>query len=221
MSLLERTAAENDSIRRKCLHDGNFVPVSFGDSICQLSICAKAGAGGIDMRKAGKKAVLMTGFIFLMVAGSYGQSLGDVAREQRQKQAAKAANHPPKVITNEDIPESPEASSNEPSDNAEHETSSSHPASSGSKSAEQWQAQIQGQKSSIASLQNQIEKLNSSIHFAGPNCVANCVQYNERQVKKQDEVQRMQKQLEEEKKKLEDMQDSARKEGFGNSVYDP
>ena len=31
----------------------------------------------------------------------------------------------------------------------------------------------------------------------------------------------MQKQLEEEKKKLDDMQESARKEGFGNSVYDP
>lgn len=172
------------------------------------------------MRQAGKMAFLITTFIFLVVAGSYGQSLGDVARQQRQKQQAKTTHTPAKVITNEDIPASTDSPSSESSDNAEHETSSSQPASSGSHSAEQWKARIQGQKSSIASLQGQIDKLNSSVHFAGPNCV-NCVQYNERQVKKQDEVQRMQKQLEEEKKKLEDMQESARKDGFGNSVYDP
>ncbi len=173
------------------------------------------------MRQVGKMAGLVTVFIFFMVVGSYGQSLGDVARQQRQKQQAKNPDHPPKVITNEDLPDSAEPSSSESSDNAEHETSSPHPASSGSKSAEQWKAQIQGQKSSIASLQSQIESLKSSIRFAGPNCVANCVQYNERQIKKQDEVERMQKQLDEEKKKLDEMQDSARKDGFGNSVYDP
>jgi uncharacterized coiled-coil protein SlyX len=47
------------------------------------------------------------------------------------------------------------------------------------------------------------------------------VQYNQRQVQKQDEVQRMQKQLDEQKKKLEEMQESARKAGLGSSVYEP
>jgi hypothetical protein len=31
----------------------------------------------------------------------------------------------------------------------------------------------------------------------------------------------MQSQLEEEKRRLEDMQDSARKQGYGSSIYDP
>ena len=172
------------------------------------------------MRQACKVVILLMGLTLLAVAGSYAQSLGDVAREQRQKQA-KATHTPPKVITNEDIPESPDASANSSTDSPEHETSSSPHASGGSMSAEQWKARIEGQKNSIAALQEQIDKLNSSIHFAGPNCVAHCVQYNERQLKKQEEVQRMQKQLEDEKKKLDDMQDSAHKEGFGNSVYDP
>jgi predicted ribosome quality control (RQC) complex YloA/Tae2 family protein len=66
-----------------------------------------------------------------------------------------------------------------------------------------------------------MDRLNSSIHFAPGNCVRNCVQWNEHQVQKQDEVQRMQSELEQQKKKLEDMQEAARKEGFGNAVYEP
>jgi hypothetical protein len=41
--------------------------------------------------------------VFFVIAGSYGQSLGDVAREQRQKQA-KDAHTERKVLTNEDLP---------------------------------------------------------------------------------------------------------------------
>jgi len=47
------------------------------------------------------------------------------------------------------------------------------------------------------------------------------VQYNERQIQKQDEVKRMQTQLDDQKKQLEDMQESARKAGLGSSVYEP
>ena len=71
------------------------------------------------------------------------------------------------------------------------------------------------------SMQNQIDKLNSSIHFVEANRYYNGVQYNERQAQKQEEVQRMQKQLDEQKKQLEDMQESARKAGLGSSVYEP
>ena len=40
-------------------------------------------------------------------------------------------------------------------------------------------------------------------------------------MKKQQEVKNLQKQLEEEWKKLSDMQEAARKEGMGAAVYDP
>jgi Tfp pilus assembly protein PilV len=150
---------------------------------------------------------------------SFAQSLGDVAREQRQKQQDKKAQSAPKVITNEDLPEHSDAADDVPSDQPSPDNTSSEP--TGSKSAEQWKSEIEAQKRSVENLQSQMEKLNASIHFAPGNCVRNCVQWNERQVQKQDEVQRMQSDLDQQKKKLDDMQDGARKAGFGNSVYEP
>jgi hypothetical protein len=47
------------------------------------------------------------------------------------------------------------------------------------------------------------------------------VQWNERQKEKQQEVERGQAQLAEQKKRLDDMQESARRQGYGSSVYDP
>jgi len=47
------------------------------------------------------------------------------------------------------------------------------------------------------------------------------VQYNQYQLKKQQETQRLQKQLDTEKKALGDAQESARKDGSGSAVYDP
>jgi len=168
--------------------------------------------------------MVVAGLIFLVTTG-YGQSLGDVARQQRQKQQSKDNQGAHKVITNEDIPEHPESASASSSENAGENSSheASPPASSAGaeKTGEQWKSEIQAQKDAVASLQSQIDQLNSSIHFVEANRYRNGVQWNERQVKKQDEVQRMQTQLEEQKKKLEDMQESARRQGFGNAVYDP
>jgi hypothetical protein len=167
------------------------------------------------------KIVAVMSVVCFVIAGSYGQSLGDVAREQRQKQA-KDAHTERKVLTNEDLPArtGPESTTSVSTD--EHDnTTPAAPASNDIHAAEQWKAKIETQRNSIASLQSQIDKLNSSIHFAGPNCVANCVHYNERQIHKQDEVEQMQKQLDQQKKQLEDMQESARKAGLGSSVYEP
>jgi peptidoglycan hydrolase CwlO-like protein len=76
-------------------------------------------------------------------------------------------------------------------------------------------------QSQIASLQRQIDDINESIHFAPGNCVENCAQWNERQQEKQRQVEGMQAQLEEQRKRLVEMQDSACKQGYGSSVYDP
>ena len=129
----------------------------------------------------------------------------------------------PKVVTNEDIPEHPEddAQASMPADQ-EHESGPSTSAAGGAKiPAEQWKSQIQAQKNAVASLQSNIARLNDSIHFAPGNCVAGCVQWNERQQAKQQEVERARGQLAEQKKRLEDMQESARQQGYGSSVYDP
>jgi len=170
------------------------------------------------MNRAHKMVVVVV--VLWVAAAAYGQSLGDVAREQRQKQA-NTSHVPHKVVTNEEIPEHEEVVSCSSKSSGERDSTESASASNDMHAGEQWKARIQAQKNSVASLQNQIDKLNSSIHFVEANRYYNGVQYNERQVQKQNEVQRMQKQLDEQKKQLEDMQESARKAGLGSSVYEP
>jgi hypothetical protein len=87
--------------------------------------------------------------------------------------------------------------------------------------AEYWKHEIQAQKNSMVSLESQMNLLNDSIQYASGNCVSNCVQWNERQKQKQDQVESMKGQLEEQQKHLEELQDEARKHGYGSSVYDP
>jgi hypothetical protein len=169
------------------------------------------------------KITLCFPVLLVLLAGtSYGQSLGDVARQQRQKQQAKETPAAHKVVTNEDIPESPEASSNDaPSDDSSGESSAPTASSAGKKSAEQWKAEIRARKARIAALQSQVDKLSDSVHFVEANRYYNGVQYNQYQLKKQQEAQRMQKQLDGEKKALGDAQEAARRAGFGSVVYDP
>jgi hypothetical protein len=165
------------------------------------------------------KIVIAVGVVLVFLASGYGQSLGDVAREQRHKQTRNG--NARKVVTNEDFPEQSEPTSSTSVSSDENETSPAAPASNDGPAAKLWKAKIETQKNSVASLQSQIDRLNDSIHFVGGNCRTNCLQYNQEQIRKQDKVQRMQTQLEEQKHQLEDMQESARKAGLGNSVYEP
>jgi hypothetical protein len=150
-------------------------------------------------------------------------SLGDLARQQRQqkeKTASEKDAKAPKVITNEELPSHPAMA-------AAAGRGGSSPASSENYSDEpklpaaQWKSQILAQKNQIDTLQRQVDEINESIRFAPANCVSGCVGWNERQREKQQRVERMQQQLEEQNRRLEDMQDSARKQGYGSSVYDP
>jgi hypothetical protein len=160
----------------------------------------------------------IAGLALLLISVSHGQSLGDVARQQRQNQQAKKNQPAAKVITNEDLPEHPSAEGDAEKPDASREA---EPRPAASKSPEQWKAQIASQKQSIAALQSQMEKVNASIHFVEANRYYNGVQHNERQEVKQEQVERMQEQLDQQKKRLNDMQEAARKDGFGNAVYDP
>ena len=167
------------------------------------------------MRQTYRTVGYLAGLGLLLISVSYGQSLGDVARQQRQNQQAKKDQ--PKVITNEDLPEREAAAdSGKAKPNSEPV-----PHHAPSKSAEQWRKEIAAQEHSIATLQNQMERLNSTIRFAESASFYNSAQHNERQELKQVQVQRMQDQLDEQKKRLDEMQEAARKDGFGNSVYEP
>lgn len=177
------------------------------------------------MRKSYRVLLGLAG-AFLIVGTSYAQdspSLGDLARQQRQqKEQAKSADakdsKSPKVITNEQIPEHPEATPQPRSDNGRF---TPFPSDGMKQPPEYFKSQIQAQKSQVASLQRQMDQLNESVKFAPANCVGRCAQWNERQREKQQQSERMQEQLQEEKKRLDEMQESARRQGYGNSVYDP
>ena len=157
-------------------------------------------------------------------------SLGDLARRQRQQkqQASRsdpaAANKSSKVITDADLPSSPSDPSLPVTSQSATTTASNSaatPAAIFAQSAESWKNQIMAQKSYVASLQAQVSQLSESIHFAGGGCAYNCVQWNERQKQKMDQVERLKSQLDEGSRKLESMQDAARRQGFGSSVYEP
>ena len=94
------------------------------------------------------------------------------------------------------------------------------PASNDMRAAKQWKAKIVAQERTIASLQNQIDRVNASIRFTRTSCYT-CAQHNEMQIEKLASVQRMQEQLDQQKERLQDMQESARKAGLGSSVYEP
>jgi hypothetical protein len=170
--------------------------------------------------------LLFAATVTLAAGSSYGQDappLGDLARQQRQQKAAPTKDaKAPKVITNEEIPDHSEKTSSAAGSGEERGSMPASGSSGGPKQpAAYWKSQILAEKNQVSALQRQIEELNESIRFAPANCAANCVGWNERQREKQERVERMQAQLEDEKRRLDDMQESARKQGYGSSVYDP
>jgi hypothetical protein len=166
------------------------------------------------------RRILAISVLLVVASAAFGQSLGDVARQTRQKEKArgKAAK---KVVTNEDLPESPDLSPGEHETVGKYQAVSAPHERTATESADQWKSSILEQKNRIASMQAQVDKLNGSIRFVEANAYVNGAQYNQYQLKKQQQVSNLQTQIAEQKKKLEGMQDAAKKAGMGSAVYDP
>ena len=170
----------------------------------------------------------------LLAVGQDSQSVVEAARQarlqkqQKDAQTQNAANSTdpeaakvPRVITNEEIPEHAESTLPVAHGRAELPAYASPSDGTRRNSAERWKSQIQAQKTAIASLQREISTLRDSIHFP-ENCLPDtCAQRNERQLNKQSRVETMNHQLEQQQKRLEELQESARRQGFGSAVYDP
>ncbi len=175
----------------------------------------------------------------LITSAAYGQSLGDVARENREKKAAEdnsAAS--PKVITNKDLPKDGDANQEPAEENsktdAEDPVTTANQRSverraaqrSGQKSlaeqhaANQWKRQILAQKNRVAALEGRIDQFN-----AETSATYGSVQYEPPYGRSQDRqlqrVSQMQQKLDEQKARLADMQESARRAGMHTAVYDP
>jgi predicted RNase H-like nuclease (RuvC/YqgF family) len=166
--------------------------------------------------------------VLLMSSAAYGQSLGDIARENREKQNAENASAAqPKVITNANLPKDPDANQ-EPAE-AQSGASASSKAidhrSAQQRLAEQratdhWKRQILTQENKMATLQARIDQLNASIRSAGGS-VQYEGPYNRYQARQLQRVAQIQLQLDEQKMKLDQMQEAARHAGMHSAVYDP
>jgi predicted RNase H-like nuclease (RuvC/YqgF family) len=164
----------------------------------------------------------------LMSSAAFGQSLGDIARANREKQNAENASAAqPKVITNANLPKDPDANQ-EPAEAQSGATASSTAADhrsaqqrlSEQRAADQWKRQILAQKNKMAILQARIDQLNASIHSAGGS-VQYEGPYNRYQARQLQRVAQIQLQLDEQKMKLDQMQEAARHAGMHSAVYDP
>jgi LAS superfamily LD-carboxypeptidase LdcB len=174
--------------------------------------------------------VAVTLFALLAKGQDEPQSLGDVARKTReQKQQSKdtqdKAKSPAKkarVITDEEVAHSvADATPAASGENGSPTVASAEAAPSGKLPPDQWKSKILAQKNAVNTLQGNIDKVNESIQFAPGNCVSGCVQWNEHQKQKQADVERMQAELKDQQKRLDDMQEAARQQGYGSSVTDP
>jgi predicted RNase H-like nuclease (RuvC/YqgF family) len=172
--------------------------------------------------------ILAIATLMVVSAAAYGQSLGDVARENREKKVEDTSAAQPKVITNNDIQKDPDADaeqpkSDEPTNPASHKAADHHSAQqrqAAQRAAEQWKRQIQAQKSKLAALQAQVDQLQASIQSANGS-VQSEGPYNRYQLRQLQRVAQIQQQIVEQKRKLEEMQDMARHAGMHTAVYDP
>jgi hypothetical protein len=180
------------------------------------------------MRELGRRLLVVSVVVSLspLAWSQGGQSLGDVARQTRQQNQKKDApdGQPPKttkVFTNDEMPASGVDSAESTSGNPRRPSRNSTPVSAGKPSAEQWKSRIFAARAAINATQSEIDKVSASIRYASPTCTQNCVTRNERALEKLLSVDQLRTQLEDQKKRLLDMQESARRQGYGNAVYDP
>jgi hypothetical protein len=163
----------------------------------------------------------------LMSSAAYGQSLGDIARENREKKNEAASAAQPKVITNANLPKDPDANQ-EPAEAQSEASASSQGVDHRSaqqrlaetRAADQWKRQILAQKNKMATLQARIDQLNASIRSAGGS-VQYDQPYSRHEARQLQRVAQIQQQLDEQKWKLDQMQEAARHAGMHTAVYDP
>jgi hypothetical protein len=146
------------------------------------------------------------------------------ARDLHPKVAQSKDAQPPKakkVVTNDEIPEHIGPTRTLPNSQTPAPTYPQPNYGDGKLPADYLKNQIQAQKDSISYLQSEITSLADALKNGGGNCISNCVQSNMRQQQREQQLEMMKNQLVQQQKNLEEVQEMARKQGFGSSVYDP
>ena len=172
--------------------------------------------------------------LLLMTLAAYGQqqSLGDIARQCREKRdAEEAAGAGPKVYTNQDIPPAQQVGTPEPVEEtqptARHvfdDRMTGQPTAERGfaehRAAVEWRNRIQAQESRLADLQARIDQVTAMIHsrdgsaqYEGP--------FTRNQTRALQRLDQMQQSLDWQKQRLEQMQEAARHAGMHTVVYEP
>ncbi|HMK21532.1 MAG TPA: hypothetical protein VK466_04315 [Terriglobales bacterium] len=173
--------------------------------------------------------VPVTAVLVLASVTACGQSLGEVARETREKKAEAAATAPPKVITDVDLgtPAPELAEDGAPS---KAKTAASGKTGTGSPAAtrpldpragEQWRRQILAQKRTVATLEKRLARFQASLSSGDASAISRGEILSRNQALEQERMAQVQEQLEEQRAKLLELQEEARRAGMHTQVYDP
>jgi len=181
---------------------------------------------GRNLRQVG---VPITALFLLASVTVYGQSLGDVARENREKKAEAAATAPPKVITDGDLakdapgPENAGASSKAQTASSGKTGTRNAAATSplDPRAAEQWRREILAQKRTLATLEKRLARFQASLSSVDASAISRGEILSRSQALEQERMVQVQEQLEEQRAKLLEMQEEARRAGMHTQVYDP
>lgn len=172
--------------------------------------------------------LLFLASVVLPSVTAYGQSLDDVARENREKaEAATTASR--KVITDADVPKGGQGSG---AAGASSKAQTMSPAKTGAsmttatsrvdpRAAEQWRRQILEQKRTVATLEKRLARYQASVPYVDASAISRGEILNRRQAWEQERVAQVQEQLEEQRAKLLELQEEARRAGMHTQVYDP
>ena len=183
----------------------------------------------------------LTTLLISAAAWAQSQSLGDLARENREKKAEETTSAaPPRVITNSNLPKDPDAISiatdgaqgsatTEPRQREDRQAARQR--ATLQRAEMQWRAKILQQKNTVANLRARVDQLKASIRFADPNHYYSSgspnydyyagLNYNGYQARQLQRLAQLQEQLDQQKKKLEELQEAARHAGMHTQVYDP
>jgi hypothetical protein len=177
--------------------------------------------------------LVIAGILLSGAALGQSQSLGDVARANREKQQEEqASGAQPRVITNKDLPANPPGTPDSNAQAANAAAANQHPRpdrwaeqrqaardQAMQRTGDVWRARIEAQQERIANLQARIDQLNSSNHAPGGNTqYQGPYQYQARQLQF---AAMLQQQLEQQKRRLDAMQDAARRAGTSPNSFDP
>jgi hypothetical protein len=190
------------------------------------------------MRTSLRSLAIAIAVITTMISAAYGQSLGDVARENREKKAANTSAAQPNVITNQDLPKDPEPDQTAPAaqpaivppaDKSSEQSAADRRTEqrfaqqrlAEQRAAEQWKRQILAQKDKILTLQTRIDHLKATLQFADVSTYPYAGPYNRDQARQLQRITQLQEQLDEQHRKLDRMQEAARHAGVHTAVYDP